>query len=309
MNVKVNYLFLGVFVIILGIGLIYGVYWLSRGSNGVKHDTYRVYFSESVSGLSEKSSVKYNGVKVGYVDRIEIDQVNFRQIILTLQIATDTPITDETYATITSQGITGLAFIGLKTLIPYGRKIKAKLNEPYPVIKSSPSLFVEIDQAINQATINLKSLVARIEGILDDENQQYFKNMLKSFDTIARHLSTKMQSIDENFEKFNMLIEDISKVSQRMPRFIEQAEKTLASFEGTSVSVSKSTKYFNNTMGDTSKLIIDLNQQLIPLMSKTMEKLEHALSSFNDLSRDLQEDPSMLVRGRAKSRIGPGEGG
>ncbi|NQY42274.1 MAG: MCE family protein [Legionellales bacterium] len=308
MNVKSNYLFLGIFVIVLGIGLIYGVYWLSRVSDDVDYTTYRIYFSESVSGLSEKSPVKYNGVRVGYVDKIEIDQVNFRQIILTVQVASDTPVTDATYATIISQGITGLAYIGLKTLVPYGNKIQASPNEEYPVIKSSPSLFVEIDQAINQATINLKSLVTRIEGVLDDENQQNFKNMLKNFDIISAQLSNKMQALDRNFEKFDMMIDNISKLTSRMPNFIENAEKSLIAFNKTSLDISKSTKYFNNTMDGTSRLITDVNHQLIPLMSKTMESLEQALANFNSLSRELQEEPSMLVRGRDRSRVGPGEG-
>lgn len=307
MRVQVNYLILGIFVIVLGVGMIYGVYWFSRVAEAVEYDTYQVYFQESVSGLSEKSPVKYNGVKVGFVDNIEISRVNFRQTIITIKVQTNTPVTDETYATIISQGITGLAYVGLKTLIPYGKQIEAGPNEPYPVIKSSPSLFVEIDQAINQVTLNLKGLATKVESILDDENQKLFKNTLKHLSLITSHLSTKANTIDKSFEKLDSFLSEFTIVAKRLPAMVEKIESTLITIESTSKSIGSSTKNFNTAMNDTSRLISDVNQQLVPVMSRALEQLDNTLTGIDSLSRDIQENPSMLVRGKYPAKLGPGE--
>lgn len=308
MKVKVNYLFLGIFVLVLGGGVIYGVYWFSRGTNAdTNYDTYQVYFAESVAGLAENSPVKYNGVRVGFVDKIEISKVNFREIILTMKVGADTPVTEETYATIMPQGITGLAYVGLKTIIPYGNKIKAKENQPYPVIKSSPSLFVEIDQAINQVTVNMKSLADKVDSLLDEENQMFFKNTLRHLNGISRNLNEKSGKIDESFQKANVFFEEFTKVATKLPQMLEKIENALSVIEDTAGSVNKSSKAFNATMQNTGKLMSDVSSDLLPTLGKTIEQLEHTLNSVDVVSRELQENPSMLIRGKYPAKLGPGE--
>ncbi len=307
MKVRVNYLILGIFVIFLGSGIIYGFYWFSKDIEASNFVLYRVYFTESISGLSENSMVKYNGVKVGSIKSIEISKVNYRQTVLTLQIAEDTPITEETYATKISQGITGLAYVGLKTLIPFGKKITTPPNELYPVIKTSPSLFVEIDRAVNDITIHLKSLSSRVENILDDDNQKAFKKSLTNIAKITENLSTKSEAMDQSFDRVDEFLDEFTKISKRLPSFITKMERTLDTFEKTANSIGKSTKHFNETMQDTSRLINDLNQQIVPIVNKSLEQLDSTLSGIDVISRDVQENPSILVRGRYPADLGPGE--
>ena len=307
MKVGVNYLLLGIFVLLLGFGTIYGLYWFSNDIEDSKFLLYRVYFTEPIDGLSEKSLVKYNGVKVGIVQNIEISKVNYRQTILTIKIAEDTPITNETYATKVSQGVTGLAYVGLKTIIPFGKKIIALPDELYPVIKTSPSLFVEIDSAISDITVNLKSLASRVGKILDDENQVSFKNSLANFEKITEYMSTKAVAIDHSFEKVDVFLEEFTKVSQSMPAFIKRMEDTLRVFEQTAKSVDNSTTHFNKTMRDASRLISDLSQQILPIMSQSFEQLDSTLAGIDVLSKDIQDNPSILVRGRHPAVLGPGE--
>lgn len=307
MRVNVNYLILGIFVLLFGAGIIYGLYWFSNDIEDANYELYRVYFTESIDGLSEQTSVKYNGVKVGVVKSIEISKTNFRQTILTLQIAEDTPVTQETYATKVSQGITGLAYVGLKTLIPFGKKITAPPNEPYPVIKSSPSLFVEIDQAVSDITLHLKSLSTKVENILDSDNQLALKNSLANIEKITHYLSIKTKNIDKSFDKIDSFLDDFSEVSKRMPQLIRKMEDTLSSFEKTASSISKSTRYFNDTMGEASRLIGDMNQQVVPIMSKSLEQMNETLSGIDSISKDIKENPSILVRGKYPTSLGPGE--
>ena len=73
MEAKVNYAIVGAFVLLLGTALVAGVLWLSSGGAYRKaYDTYRAYMQESVSGLSLDAPVRYRGVEIGRVRRIEL---------------------------------------------------------------------------------------------------------------------------------------------------------------------------------------------------------------------------------------------
>ena len=73
MEERVNYFLVGLFTLVLGAALVGGVLWLGSGKSQRKsYDVYLVDMTESVSGLSLDSAVKYRGVEVGRVRRIEL---------------------------------------------------------------------------------------------------------------------------------------------------------------------------------------------------------------------------------------------
>src|SRR5262245_10762276 len=134
METRVNYTIIGAFVIGLVVALIIIVLWLSTGITKKYYKTYIVYVTESVSGLNKQAAVKFNGVDVGYVDDIQLDLKDPNQVILFLKVDPVVPITTNTTAVITEQGITGIAFVGLQGGIG-GSALELRPGEKYPVIK------------------------------------------------------------------------------------------------------------------------------------------------------------------------------
>ncbi|MHB8426113.1 MAG: MlaD family protein, partial [Gammaproteobacteria bacterium] len=114
METKVNYVAVGIFVLLLGTALIGGVLWISSGTAyRAAYDTYLTYMNESVSGLSVSAPVRYRGVEVGRVRRIALAPNDPEQVELTLDIERGTPVSQDTVATLRTQGLTGIAFVDL----------------------------------------------------------------------------------------------------------------------------------------------------------------------------------------------------
>ena len=65
MEPKVNYVVVGIFVVLLGFLLVAVVLWLGKGLDREVYDRYYAYMEESVAGLSVDAAVKYRGVEVG----------------------------------------------------------------------------------------------------------------------------------------------------------------------------------------------------------------------------------------------------
>jgi len=81
---KSSFVLVGLFVLVLGIGLVAGILWLTTGGPPKDYDYYRVYMTESVSGLSVDAAVKYKGVNVGRVRDISLDPENPEQVRILL---------------------------------------------------------------------------------------------------------------------------------------------------------------------------------------------------------------------------------
>ncbi|TFW21137.1 MlaD family protein, partial [Duganella callida] len=101
----------GFFTIVLLIAaILYGL-WFNR--DRVERVPYVIATAQSIPGLNPQAPVRYRGLEVGRVGGIAFDPKVAGQILVTLNINTDAPITTTTFAALGYQGVTGIAFIQL----------------------------------------------------------------------------------------------------------------------------------------------------------------------------------------------------
>jgi phospholipid/cholesterol/gamma-HCH transport system substrate-binding protein len=141
MDPRINYTLVGLFVLVLGSGIIAAAVWLSGRGDERAYQTYVAYVRESVAGLNPRAAVKYRGVNVGTVRRIGLDKEGRVRLLLDIEVGT--PLTDDTAAVLSSLGITGLAFVDLKAVgRTSGRACRkiGKAEEQFPEVRTCPSL-------------------------------------------------------------------------------------------------------------------------------------------------------------------------
>ena len=159
----------GAFVLLFGAALVGGTLWLSSGeAYRQSYQTYLVYMSESVAGLSPDATVSYRGVQVGRVRKIELAPNNGELVRLTLDIVKGTPIKQDTIAVLRTQGLTGIAHVELSGGSPSSPPLTAKPGEQYPVIPSGPSLLARLDTAVTDLLDNLNKSSSSLNAVLDD---------------------------------------------------------------------------------------------------------------------------------------------
>src|SRR5688572_27363259 len=94
-----HYFVEGLFVIVLALGIVFAFVWLSRA--GERDDVlYRIRFAESVSGLALGDPVKFLGVDVGTVERMELDPADPSQVLVEVKLRKETPVKTDTKATL-----------------------------------------------------------------------------------------------------------------------------------------------------------------------------------------------------------------
>ena len=69
MEIRANYILVGMFTILLLIGGLGFALWTAKRDKGVPMSEYDIFFNESVRGLSVNSDVLFTGIKVGKCSR------------------------------------------------------------------------------------------------------------------------------------------------------------------------------------------------------------------------------------------------
>jgi phospholipid/cholesterol/gamma-HCH transport system substrate-binding protein len=229
MEEKVNYALVGVFVLVLGAALVGGVLWLSSSrSYGTSYDLYQTYMQESVAGLNLNAPVRYRGVEVGRVQKIALAPGNVEQVQLMLAIESGTPIKADTVAVLSMQGLTGIAFVDLTGGSRDAPALETKAGEPYPVIRSGPSLMVRLDASLVDAAQTLKNVARMSEDLPQltlriQRSADIFDNMSNELARAGTNASVKFTG--ETLPQVHELVRELRDVTASLRRIGGQLEQ------------------------------------------------------------------------------------
>jgi len=229
MEEKVNFAVVGVFVLVFSAALIGGVLWLSSGkSYGTSYDIYQTYMKESVAGLNLNAPVRYRGVEVGRVKEIALAPGNVEQVQVTLAIKSGTPIKVDTVAVLSTQGVTGIAFVDLTGGSRDAPALQAQSGDPYPVINAGASLMVRLDASLIDAARTLKNSARMSEELPQltrriQRSADVFDNMSNELAHAGTNASVKFTG--ETLPEIHQLVMELRDMTASLRRLGNQLEK------------------------------------------------------------------------------------
>jgi len=287
MEEKINFAVVGIFVVVLSLGLIGGVLWFSSGkSYRMVYDVYLAYMNESVSGLNLNAPVRYRGVNVGRVQKIALAPGNVEQVQLTLDIERGTPVKVDTVAVIQSQGLTGLAYVELTGGSRDSPSLEKQADQKYPVIKAAPSLMRRLDTSITALLANLNRASENFNALMDEDNRRAVKNTLAEIEALSQSLT----------QSTARLTDELPRLAQRIQRSADAFDHMTNELALAGASASST---FDNTRQFTNETLPEVHQLVIELRGLT-----RSLRHFSD---QLEQNPNALLYGNSTAKPGPGE--
>ena len=318
MNAKTNYTLVGLFVITSIVLIFVFVIWLIKPTNQQELTPFKIYFTESVSGLNVDSPVKYRGVTIGKVTKMEINKENIEEIEVTILVDKDAPIKTDTEAKLKSQGITGLNYIDLSQ----GDKSTPLLcdeEDKEKVIKSVPSFLVKVEESFGSVSLNLSKTLHATSVLLREENQEAITKTLK-------HLASTMEKVDKSLTErtindFKVLLASsrstMEQMDKTMPKVNKTLDKTMDFEERTATAlgvIANSYKTIASSMalfearnrnGDYS--MKESTAEPMKQFGITMREMQHTLNELNALLARYGDSPSNMLLQTEEADIGPGE--
>jgi len=283
---KTNYTLVGIAVLVLAAGFIVVALWLSIGFDRKKYNTYTVYMHEPVSGLSEESAVKFNGVKVGMVTNVELSRFDPQQIKILLNVEEGTPITTSTQATLLTQGITGTTYLGLVATSSSFLPLQKTPGEPYPVIPSKPSFFNQLEHTINEISQSFKR-------VLSKENAENLKKSLVNLEKITNVIAKNENNINDSLRD--------------LPKVVSELKAGITKFTNMADDMSVAGKQVSVTMKSGQTGLDKFSQQTLPPAILLLRRLDAIAANLEKVSVQMRQNPAVIIRGNTPPQSGPGE--
>jgi phospholipid/cholesterol/gamma-HCH transport system substrate-binding protein len=307
MNKHVSYTWVGSFVIIFVAILIWLVIWLSAMMGDKKYHHYQIFAKADISGLSLSSAVRFSGVKVGSVMKIQIDKNDSQAVIITIKVEDGTPVTTSTVATVQTEGITGVQYVGLKSLLATAPPLKKRPGEKMASIPFQPSLFMRLSSAIQVITGQIEKLSKSVQHILSDENWHSITDTLANVDKISANLVAQGKRIDSIMKDTRTTLKNTAKASEYFPMMVSNAKVALDDLARTAKEVKKTTTRAREVIASTGNLVDSVSQQIVPEVQRFAGTLDQIGNNVAVLTGEMKRNPSVIIRGRKPTAPGPGE--
>ena len=138
----------------------------------------RVIFEGSASGLHKGGGVNLNGVRVGEVVSLTLD--NPRRVVALAMIDNTAPVRKDTEAGLEFQGLTGVAAISLIGGAIDGPPVPLD-KDGVPVLTADPDALLDVQEKIRAALRNVDRVIS--------DNEVAVKDTLLNFETFTASLS------------------------------------------------------------------------------------------------------------------------
>jgi phospholipid/cholesterol/gamma-HCH transport system substrate-binding protein len=185
METRANYVLIGSFTLAVIAAAIGFVLWFQSLHTTKQRSPLRVVFEGPAAGLRNGGSVNFNGIRVGEVVSVKLD--NPRRVVALAMIENNTPIRKDTLVGLEFQGLTGVAAISLKG----GEEAAAPPpldQDGIPTLTADPNKLQDVTEAIRGTLQNINKIVA--------DNQESVKNSLKNLETFTNSLARNSEKID-----------------------------------------------------------------------------------------------------------------
>lgn len=290
MENKAHAMAAGIFVVVVAAMLLVLAGWLTRERG--PRDIYEITTRESVTGLQPQAPVRLRGVDVGKVSNIGFDPKVTGNVLLRLEVDDEVALRADTFATLSYQGVTGLAFVQLSDKGgPDPGRLKPNDSNP-PRIPLQPGLLSKLEAKGEVILEQVEQVTTRLSRVLNEENQKRLSSALVSLDGAAGSAKQLAERLEQSAAK-------------RLDPALDQATVTLKSVDRASQDVAA-------TAADFGRTARRLNEKDGPIdrLADGTQALSHAADSFNTATlpriNQMTEDASRAVRrlGRTVSNIG-----
>jgi phospholipid/cholesterol/gamma-HCH transport system substrate-binding protein len=330
MEPDTRYTIIGAVMLGLVAAAVAGFLWLSSGGRASDFRFYTVYFEQqSLEGLQVGASVNMRGISVGRVESYTLSSDNINRVNVTLRVARETPVRQNTKAAVSRNVLTGIARINLVTRGQPGPELVAvEKGERYPVI---PEGFSRLDQFTDMATklgAVADHALENFNELLRPENQKAFSELLVSLRDLTRNLNGRLESlettlhgVDQATLSFKRAADDISGTARTATQSIEplarQADRTMQDVRQAVDNLSKGTLALEQELAAAVQRIEQQSSVTLRRADATLDIGMHELrataaelrSGVDSIARSLErlQDPKAALIGPDARQLGPGE--
>jgi phospholipid/cholesterol/gamma-HCH transport system substrate-binding protein len=299
MEREANYAAVGAFVLLIIAMAGLFVYWYTGSREHRDFTRYEVYFDGSVSGLTRGAPVRYLGVNVGRVVSMFIDQRNASRVQVIVDIDSTTPVSDQSVAELSQQGVTGVLFIDLLRSAGNKPLQEAVPSERYPVIRSSRSNFDQLLASLPEMVGRATEVLGRVESLLNQDNINSISHAFANLDATTRTLPDTLHDVrgliadlHETSDEFRATAASVRGVTDATG---PQLREAVGHIDDVTKQLSDVTANLDSMIRDNRGDIRGFTRDSLPQVERLLGDSRAAVTEVRELAHSLRENPSQLL--------------
>ena len=297
METRANYALIGLFTLAVIAAAFGFIYWFSGGERGQTRQSVRIVFSGSVSGLSQGSSVSFNGLRVGEVTDLSLLPEDPRRVVAIAQVDSRTPVRSDTRARLEYQGLTGVANVGLTGGEPGAPPLVAGPGQPMPTIFADRSDFQDLIETARNIARRADDVLERVGRVVSD-NEGSISRTIQNVERFSQALGENAEGIDrflaqvgQAAEKVGPLAEKLETLATNVDEVVravdpQRVTRIVANVEGFTQSLEENRQAVSNTLRNADSLVARLNE--------AAPKLDSAVGDIANIAKAV--DPAKVGR-------------
>ena len=285
METKANYVAVGAFVLACVLGLVVVLMWLAGAQYSEEFVYYKTDFEGPVTGLGNGTTVRFNGIDVGHVSKLNFDPDDPKKVIVTLQVDPALKLHEDSVASIASEGLTGGSYVEIDGGSKTAPVIKPKYWGDYPTIKSKPSTLQQLEESAPLLLAKINSIADRLNLVLSDQN-------ISSISGTLSNLRDVTGALDRHSGDLEKILANVSTASTALNGDLGDLHSVLTDADGTVHRLDR--------LSDDADAAVNGAQ-----LTQLVAQMRGLVKSVTHLSDQLENEPTQLFFGDRRKGYTP----
>jgi len=273
METRANYATIGLFTLGVIIACFAFVYWLARYDESGTRRPMRILIPGAVTGLATGSQVLFNGIRIGDVTKLRINEQDPNEVEAMVSVDPTQPIKRDTKVSIGVQGLTGIASIEFIGGSPGEPNL---FDEPgIPTLTAKAGGLQDLMATAQQVLDKVNSATTRINSILDTAEPSV-NTSLKNVETFTDALAKNSAGVDSFMANVSDLSTKIGALSGDLQGLVAKADSIVSAVDPKQVSDTIAhVEKISNSIAQSS----DQFPQIVDNVTRVSEQLSTTLTS------------------------------
>jgi phospholipid/cholesterol/gamma-HCH transport system substrate-binding protein len=299
METRANYALIGLFTLAVIAAAFGFVWWFERASDSGKRVEYEILFDGSVSGLRTGGAVLFNGIRVGEVTALALDANDPSRVLAKVGVSSQTPVRQDTRASLEYQGLTGIASVALAGGQQSAAPIASDVGQ-LPRIQSEAGASADFYKSAQKIMGKVEDVVTRVDRVLAN-NEKKINQVVEDVSTFTNVLNKRSKNID------TMLV-DASELAHKLNGQADRLDGILKNVENFTGGNDKSG--FMTDLSEAAKSVRSLADSLNNTAPGTLRDYQalasdarRAVGEIERVARNLGRDPKGFLFGSGGGNI------
>jgi len=283
METRANYVLIGSFTLAVIAAAFGFVLWFQSLHTTKLRSPLRIVFEGPAAGLRNGGSVNFNGIRVGEVISVKLD--NPRRVVALAMVENSAPLRKDTLVGLEFQGLTGIASVALRGGTA-GAKLLTGSKEAPPMLAAAPGAAQDVTQGARETLRRIDQLIVDNRDALHSslENLQKFTETLahnsERIDRIAEGLQNLTGGDDGKSGEVNETVRSVRALVDNLDKRTDEITKSINQF------ASAGTKQLTTIGADARRVLNTADQTLKNIDRNPSRLLFGGSSSSDDASKD-----------------------